>query len=78
MTEVESFVMTTREQLVKRRGIVIADAQMKLECADWHGCADACMDLREIDAQITLFDVFRERGLIISEHTIAISGRGNP
>ena len=36
--------LPTRDQLVKRRAIVIADAQMKLECADWHGCADACMD----------------------------------
>lgn len=50
----------TRDQLVKRRSIVIADAQMKLECADWHGCADACMDLREIDAKIELFDQLRE------------------
>ena len=52
--------LPTRDQLVKRRAIVIADAQMKLECADWHGCADACMDLREIDARITLFDELRE------------------
>lgn len=52
--------LPTREQLVKRRGIVIADAQMKLECADWHGCADACMDLREIDAKIELLDQLRE------------------
>ena len=51
--------LPTRDQLVKRRAIVIADAQMKLECADWHGCADACMDLREIDARITLFDEIR-------------------
>jgi hypothetical protein len=52
--------LPTRDQLVKRRAILIADAQMKLECADWHGCADACMDLREIDAQISLFDELRE------------------
>lgn len=54
--------LPTREQLVKRRGIVIADAQMKLECGDYHGCADACMDLREIEAQIALFDLLREAG----------------
>ncbi len=52
--------LPTREQLVKRRAIVMADAQMKLEVADWHGCADACMDLREIDAQIALLDYLRE------------------
>lgn len=50
----------TREHLLKRRAIVIADAQMKFDVADWHGVADAMMDLREIDAQITLMDVLRD------------------
>lgn len=58
--------MPTRDQLVKRRAIVIADAQMKLECADWHGCADACMDLREIEAMITLFDQLREANAVVA------------
>ena len=52
----------TREQLVKRRAIVIADAQIKFEIADWHGVADAMMDLREIDAMISLLDLLREEG----------------
>lgn len=56
--------LPTREQLVKRRQIVIADAQMKLEIADWHGCADACMDLREIDAMIVLMDQIHEDALL--------------
>lgn len=56
--------LPTRDQLVKRRAIVIADAQMKLECGDYHGCADACMDLREIEAMITLFDQLREANVI--------------
>lgn len=46
--------LPTREQLEKRRTIVIADAQSKLEAEDWHGCADAMMDLREIDAMLTV------------------------
>ncbi len=54
----------TREQLVKRRGVVIADAQMKFEIADWHGVADAMMDLREIDAMIVLMDQIHEDELI--------------
>ncbi len=42
----------TLESLVKRRLVVIADASSKLEAEDWHGVADACMDLREIDAML--------------------------
>ena len=52
----------TREQLVKRRAIVIADAQMKLEIADWHGMQDCGSDLREIDAMIAVLDILREEG----------------
>lgn len=48
--------LPTRDQLVKRRAIVTADGQMKLECGDHHGCADAMMDLREIEAMIGLLD----------------------
>ena len=54
--------LPTREQLEKRRAIVIADAQMKLECGDYHGTADCCMDLREIEAQVILLDTLREAG----------------
>ncbi len=65
----------TREQLVKRRGVTIADAQMKLEVGDWHGCADACMDLREIDAQITLFDQLRETYGVHGGSPLAVGAR---
>jgi len=54
--------LPTREQLVKRRAIVIADAQMKLDVGDYHGTADCCMDLREIEAMIALLDLLREEG----------------
>lgn len=44
----------TLEFLAKRRAIIVADLQGKVEAEDWHGTADAAMDLREIDAQLEL------------------------
>jgi len=38
--------------LQKRRAVIIADLLCKVEAEDWHGVADAAMDLREIDAQL--------------------------
>ncbi len=46
----------TREGLEHRRGIVIADLVSKVEAEDWHGVADAAMDLREIDAQLRVVE----------------------
>lgn len=46
--------LPTRDQLVKRRDTTLADAQSKLDAEDFHGCADAMMDLREIDAALNL------------------------
>lgn len=48
--------LPTRDQLVKRRAIVTSDAEMKLAVGDNHGCADACMDLREIEAQLAMMN----------------------
>lgn len=59
----------TIEQIEKRRAIVMADAQMKLEIADWHGTADACMDLREIEAQLSLVTA-REANCEAGRHLI--------
>lgn len=42
------------DMLIKRRDIVIADLLAKAEAEDWHGVADAAMDLREIDAQLVI------------------------
>ncbi len=42
----------TAEALERRRAVVIADLLAKVEAEDWHGVADAAMDLREIDAQL--------------------------
>ncbi len=46
--------MITREQLEKRRRIIEADLVSKLEVRDYHGVADAAMDLRELDAKLAL------------------------
>ena len=42
------------DQLQKRRAVIIADMLCKVEVEDWHGVADAAMDLREIDVQLKL------------------------
>ena len=38
--------------LTRRTEIVRADLLMKFEVGDYHGVADAAMDLREIEAQL--------------------------
>lgn len=42
------------EKLQNQRAQLIAYAQMKLTAEDWHGVADAAMDLREIDAKLAV------------------------
>lgn len=44
----------TREFLEKRKTAIRADLLLKVEAEDWHGVADAAMDLREIDAQLSV------------------------
>lgn len=44
----------TREQLTKRRAIIIADLLAKVDAEDWHGVQDCGSDLREIDAMLAL------------------------
>ncbi len=43
--------------LQKRRSVIISDLLCKVEAEDWHGVADAAMDLREIDAQLKVLNV---------------------
>jgi hypothetical protein len=52
--------------LMRRRVVTRADLLMKVEAEDWHGAADACMDLREIDAQIAIIKEPLAFGLDIS------------
>lgn len=40
--------------LQRRREAVIADLRLKVDVEDWHGVADAAMDVREIDAQLAI------------------------
>ena len=44
----------TTDLLKRRREVTKADLAMKLEIEDWHGVADAAMDLREIDAMLSV------------------------
>ncbi len=53
--------LPTREQLVKRRQIVIADLLSKIEADDMHGVADCAMDCREIDAMLKMLQAIEER-----------------
>jgi len=43
--------MTT---LKDRRALLINYLKMKIEESDWHGVADAAMDLRELEVRISL------------------------
>ncbi len=45
--------LPTREQLVKRRAIVLQNMAAKMEAEDFHGVADCAMDAREIDAMLS-------------------------
>ena len=38
--------------LERKRAITIEDGRLKLEGEDWHGVADAAMDLRDIDNEL--------------------------
>jgi hypothetical protein len=46
--------------LERRRAVIISDLLLKVEAADWHGVADAAMDLREIDVAIKLLNSDRK------------------
>lgn len=44
----------TLEQLEMKRAGLISYLKLKVDEEDWHGCADACMDLREIEAKMEM------------------------
>jgi hypothetical protein len=46
--------------LERRRAVIISDLLLKVEAADWHGVADAAMDLREIDVAMKLLNSDRK------------------
>lgn len=45
-------------KLIESRKTMITYLQLKMDEQDWHGVADAAMDLREIDIQIRVFRKF--------------------
>ena len=47
----------TPQFLEQRKAIILSDLKMKIEAEDWHGVADAAMDLREIEAQAKMIDL---------------------
>jgi hypothetical protein len=46
--------MITIEELLKQRETMITYLFSKAKQEDWHGVADAAMDLREIDAKVVI------------------------
>ncbi len=48
--------LPTREQLEKRRAIVLQDMAAKMDAEDFHGVADCAMDAREIDAILSVLE----------------------
>jgi hypothetical protein len=46
----------TKDALHRRRVVTISDLLVKAENEDWHGVADAAMDLRELDATLKAYE----------------------
>lgn len=53
--------LTEAELLLRRREVTRQDLLGKFYGEDWHGVADAAMDLREIDAELR--GMFSEKNL---------------
>jgi len=52
----------TIEDLVAQHATLVAYLKSKVAIAEWHGCADAAMDLREIEAQLAVLREFEKQG----------------
>lgn len=55
--------MTNTERIItlrKRGGQMVEYLTLKVSEEDWHGVADAAMDLREIDAKLGLLEELLE------------------
>lgn len=48
--------LPTATQLNQLREELISYMRMKITHEDWHGVADAAMDLREVDAKLEMLD----------------------
>ena len=51
----------TRQDLIGQRHALVAYLQSKVDAHDWHGVADAAMDLRELDAALRMLDRLQPR-----------------
>jgi hypothetical protein len=52
MSDTSDPVIILLRKLKKQRVVMILYAKLKWKQEDWHGLADAAMDLRDIDAEI--------------------------
>jgi hypothetical protein len=48
--------MIGKQQLLERIGGMVQYLLLKVEERDWHGVADAAMDLREMEAKLELLE----------------------
>lgn len=51
----------TVESLLRRKPVLVADLLGKVETEDWHGVADAAMDLRDLEAQLEVLESLEPR-----------------
>lgn len=58
-------------KLTQQRASLMAYAQSKIEAEDWHAVADAAMDLREIDAKLSILRPTRDDVLFGAKHLFA-------
>lgn len=56
-------MIPTRDILLQRRATLILYLREKASEEDWHGVADAAMDLREVDAKLSVL-----RATMAEEH----------
>lgn len=46
----------TKNELQAEKMILITYLKLKLEIEDWHGVADAAMDIREVEAKLSMLE----------------------
>lgn len=51
---------TEARELRALKADLVAYLLSKVKAGDWHACADACMDIREIDAKLELLEQLHE------------------
>jgi len=46
----------SRNNLLRQRTTLVEYLELKVETEDWHGVADAAMDLRELDVRLKILE----------------------